>query len=57
MAEEGTGGKLAGGVSIDDALVGIGAASLARDVSGKPLRPELAGAEKTGAAILAGAGR
>lgn len=57
VAEEGAGGKLAGGIVIDDALVGIGAASLARDASGKPLRPELAGAEKTGAGILAGVGR
>ena len=42
---------------IDDALVGIGAAVLERDAGGKPLRPELAGAEKTGSAILAGSGK
>lgn len=56
-ADEGAGGTLAGGIVIDDALVGIGAATLARNASGKPLRPELAVAEKTGAAILAGVGR
>lgn len=57
VAEEGVGGRTTGGVVVDDALVGIGAAVLARDASGKPLRPELAGVEKTGAAILAGGGR
>lgn len=55
-ANEGAEGKV-GGIVIDDALVGLGAAVLERDASGKPLRPELAGAEKTGAAILAGGGR
>ena len=57
VADEGLGGRVVGGVVVDDALVGIGAAVLARDTGGKPLRPELAGAEKTGSAILAGAGR
>ena len=52
-----SGGRLAGGVVIDDALVGIGAATLERDASGKPFRPELVSAEKSGQAILAGAGR
>lgn len=56
-ANEGSGGRAMGGVVIDDALVGLGAAVLDRDAGGKPLRPELAGAEKTGSAILAGAGR
>lgn len=56
-ADEGAGGRVTGGVIVDDALVGIGAAILQRDGSGKPLRPELAGAEKTGAAILAGAAK
>lgn len=56
-ADEGVGGRQVGGIVIDDALVGIGAAVLERDAGGKPLRPELAGAEKTGSAILAGAGR
>lgn len=56
-ANEGSGGRPMGGVVIDDVLVGIGAAVLERDGAGKPLRPELAGAEKTGSAILAGAGR
>jgi hypothetical protein len=55
-ADEGS-GKLTGGIVIDDTLVGLGSAVLTRDASGKPLRPELAGAEKTGAAILAGGGR
>lgn len=55
-ADEGS-GKLTGGIVIDDTLVGLGSAVLAPDASGKPLRPELAGAEKTGAAILAGGGR
>ncbi len=57
VADEGPGRRVAGGVSVEDALVGIGSAVLARDGAGKPLRPELAGAEKTGSAILAGAGR
>lgn len=57
VAEEGVGGRTVGGVVVDDVLVGIGAAALDRDASGKPLRPELVGAEKTGAAILAGGGR
>ena len=56
-ADEGVGGRTVGGIVIDDALVGIGAAVLERDAGGRPLRPELAGAEKTGSAILAGAGR
>ena len=56
-ANEGTGGRAMGGIVMDDALVGIGAAVLARDAGGKPLRPELAGAEKTGSAILAGGAR
>lgn len=55
-AKDGADGKV-GGIVIDDALVGIGAAVLERDASGRPLRPELAGAEKTGSAILAGGGR
>ena len=57
VADEGVGGRVVGGVVVDDALVGIGAAVLEREGGGKPLRPELAGAEKTGSAILAGAGR
>lgn len=57
VAEEGVGGRVVGGVVVDDALVGIGAAVVERDAGGKPLRPELAGAERTGGAILAGAGK
>ncbi len=56
-ADEGVGGRTVGGIVIDDALVGIGAAVLERDAGGKPLRQELAGVEKTGSAILAGAGK
>ena len=54
-ADEGP-GKLAGGIVIDDTLVGLGSAVLVRDPGGKPLRPELTAAEKTGAAILASGG-
>jgi hypothetical protein len=45
-------GRTVTGTVLDDALVGLGIASVDRDAAGKPLRPDLAKAEKQGAAIF-----
>ncbi len=48
-ADEGFGTKTRGGAVIDDTLVGLGIATIARDASGKPLRPELVTLAASGA--------